>query len=100
MKKIVLVCVAGMSTSLLVERMKKAAAEESYECEIIAYPVVEAPNVVPTADVVLLGPQVKYMLSRLQKDYPDKQIEAIDMRVYGMIDGQKALAQARKAMQE
>ncbi|MBE6831289.1 MULTISPECIES: PTS sugar transporter subunit IIB [Eubacteriales] len=99
MKKIVLLCVAGMSTSLLVSRMQNAAKETDFPCEIQAYGVAEAPNVIPGADVVLLGPQVRYMLSKLKKEYPDKKIEAVDMRIYGMVDGKQALMQARKIME-
>lgn len=100
MKKIVLICVAGMSTSLLVSHMKDAAKADNYECEINAYPIADAPSVIPKADIVLLGPQVKYMSNKLKNEYPEKIIEAIDMRVYGMIDGKGALAQARRIMEE
>lgn len=37
MLKIVLFCNAGMSTSLLVERMKAVATEDGFECEICAH---------------------------------------------------------------
>ena len=40
MKKIVLLCSAGMSTSMLVKKMQAAAAEENYACEIAAYPML------------------------------------------------------------
>ncbi|WP_312692630.1 PTS sugar transporter subunit IIB [Caproiciproducens sp.] len=99
MKKIVLLCVAGMSTSLLVSKMQAAAKETGFPCEIQAYGVAEAPNVIPDADVVLLGPQVRYILTKLKKEYPDNKIDAIDMRTYGMVDGKQALAQARKIME-
>jgi PTS system cellobiose-specific IIB component len=98
MKKIVLLCVAGMSTSLLVTKMQKAAKKADFPCEIAAYGVSELSNVIPSADVVLLGPQVRYMLSKLKKEYPDKKIEAIDIQTYGMVDGEKALKQAREIM--
>ena len=42
MKKIVLLCNAGMSTSLLVAKMREAALELDEEYEINAYPVSEA----------------------------------------------------------
>ncbi len=98
MKNIVLICAAGMSTSLLVKRMEKAAEETGYECKIAAYPAADASNVIPGADIVMLGPQVKYMLAKWKKEYPEKIIEAIDVRTYGMVDGAKALEQAKKAM--
>ncbi|MDK2813802.1 PTS system oligo-beta-mannoside-specific EIIB component [bioreactor metagenome] len=99
MKKIVLLCAAGMSTSLLVTKMQAAADKSGFACEIRAYGVAQAPTVIPEADVVLLGPQVKYTLAKFQKEYADKKIAAIDMRVYGMVDGEKALEQARTIME-
>ena len=55
MKKILLVCAAGMSTSLLVSRMKKHAEALNEEVDIIALPVSEAGTAASSADVVLLG---------------------------------------------
>ena len=98
MKKIVLVCAAGMSTSLLVNKMRAAAADQGYECEINAYPVSEAAQVGASADIVLLGPQVRYNLSKVKEQCPNCPVEAIDMTAYGMMDGKKVLAAARKAM--
>ena len=45
MKKIMLVCAAGMSTSLLVTKMEKAAAAMGDEVEIFALPISEGENV-------------------------------------------------------
>lgn len=100
MKKIVLICSAGMSTSLLVLHMRDAAKTDNYECDINAYPIADAPEVIPEADIVLLGPQVRYMSNKLNKEYPEKIIEAIDMQVYGMVDGKGALAQARRSLKD
>jgi len=46
-------------------------------------------------DVLLLGPQVKYMKKQLETRLADKNIpiEAIDMLNYGMMNGEKALEQ-------
>ena len=52
MKKIVLLCAAGMSTSMLVTRMKKAADEIAYECDINAYSIAEAKEVGADADII------------------------------------------------
>ena len=66
MKKILLVCAAGMSTSLLVSRMKKHAEPLNEEVDIIALPVSEAGTAASSADVVLLGPQVRYQKSQVE----------------------------------
>ena len=98
MKKIVLFCCIGMSTNLLVNKMKEVAKEEGLECEIIAYPVSESYNVGKDADIVLLGPQVRYNLANIQKQFPGIPVEVIDMVAYGMMDGKKVIAQIQKAL--
>ncbi|MCI6171053.1 MAG: PTS sugar transporter subunit IIB, partial [Selenomonas bovis] len=42
MKKIVLLCASGMSTSILVNKMKEAAAAAGKDYEIAAYSASEA----------------------------------------------------------
>lgn len=96
MKKITLFCCAGMSTSLLVNKMKEAAQAAGKEYEIAAYSLNEAPNHAPDADVILIGPQVRYALKDMKEKYPDKPIDSIDMRMYGMMDGKGTLALAEK----
>ena len=41
-RRIMLACVAGMSTSLLVSKMQKAAQEKNMDIEIFAVPAPEA----------------------------------------------------------
>ena len=60
--KILLACSAGMSTSLLVNNMKKFADASDV---IEARPVRTVPDILDDWDVLLLGPQVRY----LEKEY-------------------------------
>lgn len=86
MNKIMLCCSAGMSTSLLVKKMVDEAHKRGLEAEIKAYGVAEFAEQVGHYQVVLLGPQVKYMQSDLQKQ-ADKygiRVEPINMMDYGM----------------
>lgn len=102
MKKILLVCCAGMSTSLLVTRMEKEAQEQGLDVKIwatnekaIAKDWEQEP-----ADVVLVGPQIRYLLNRIKKDLNNAvPIELIDMRTYGMMDGKKILKQGLDAIE-
>lgn len=87
MKKIVLLCAAGMSTSLLVTKMKAAAKEERYESEIDAYSLSEAETACIGADIILLGPQVRHNQAKLKGQFPDIPVEVIDMRAYGTMNG-------------
>lgn len=95
-KVIRLFCSAGMSTSLLVNKMKEEAKKAGKDYDIEAYSTGDAPKEGPAADVILLGPQVRFALKKFQAMFPDKPVEVIDMRAYGMMDGAAALALAEK----
>lgn len=97
-KVITLFCSAGMSTSLLVNKMKEAAAAEGKDYQIAAFSLGEAPNEAPKADCILIGPQVRFALEKL-KAY-GKPIDSIDMRIYGLMDGKGALKIAKKLLGE
>ena len=97
MKKIILLCAGGMSTSVLVNNMKKEAASQNFDCEIEAYAVDAAKKVAADADCVLIGPQIAYKLEEVKK-VVSCPVGDIDMAVYGMMDGPKALEMAQKLM--
>ncbi|HHW01296.1 MAG TPA: PTS sugar transporter subunit IIB [Thermoanaerobacterales bacterium] len=91
--KILLLCNAGMSTSLLVEKMKKEAKNLDIEAVIDALPIEDLDKVIDNYDVILLGPQVKFkerMVSELCTAHSKKYV-FIPPQVYGMVDGKKAL---------
>ena len=67
MVKIMLCCSAGMSTSLLVRKMVEEAQTRGLPVEIDAYGVAEFDTQFSRYQVVLLGPQVKYMLNTLSE---------------------------------
>ena len=97
MKKIVLLCASGMSTSMLVKKMQEAAKADGYECSIDAFSASEAATKAADADVVLLGPQIRFQKNKIAAQIPN---DAIDMRMYGRMDGKGALALARKLMND
>lgn len=92
--KVLLVCAAGMSTSLLTNNMKKNADPDDV---IDAVPVSELESVIDKYDVVLLGPQIRFKEKEIKKLAEPKGIPSgvIDMRAYGMMDGKAAMSQAR-----
>lgn len=103
MVKIMLACSAGMSTSLLVTRMEKAAAERGLECKIWAVSetqlLTEYTN--EPADVILVGPQVRFRLNGIKEQVKNAiPVDVIDMRTYGMMDGAKVLDQALKMIED
>ena len=94
-KVIMLACAAGMSTSLLVSKMQKAATEKGFDAEIFAVAAAEAQDYVEKqhVDVVLLGPQVRFMEADFKKKMEPKGIPVgvIPMAGYGMMNGAKVL---------
>ena len=65
--KILLVCGAGMSTSILMNKMKKHAEDNGIELEISATSVESAAEVSANYDVILMGPQVSYRKAAVEE---------------------------------
>lgn len=97
MKKIniLLVCNAGMSTSLLIEKMEKAGAEQGIEAKVDACPVDDLKNHLKDKNVILLGPQVRFKEKQIVSMVDGKiPVSVIDMSAYGTMNGEKVLQQA------
>ena len=88
---IMLACAAGMSTSLLVTKMQAAADEKGLDAEIFAVPAQEVDDIIleKKVDVLLLGPQVRYLLDQFTEKLAQKNIPVgvIPMVDYGMMNG-------------
>lgn len=101
-KTIMLVCAAGMSTSLMVSKMQKSAEEKGIEADIFAVSAGEAETYLADkkVDVLLLGPQVRFMKAQFEKKVTPLGIAlgVIQMTDYGMMNGEKVLNQALKLM--
>lgn len=94
-KNIMLVCAAGMSTSLLVTKMQEVAAEKNIDAHIFAVSGTEAEDKLKDkpVDIMLLGPQVRYMKPKFEEiaKRNDIKIEVINMRDYGTMNGENVL---------
>ncbi|HHW04018.1 MAG TPA: PTS sugar transporter subunit IIB [Thermoanaerobacterales bacterium] len=103
MKRIMLVCSSGSSTSLLVKRMQEAARKKGLaDVEIFSTSQADAKNHYDSMDVLLLGPQVRYLYNELKKTLASKKLvlDIINSRDYGMMNGEAVLEQALKLMQQ
>lgn len=103
MKNIMLVCNAGMSTSMLVTKMEKAAQEKGIEATIWAVPVSEVDSEVAAKDidVLLVGPQVKFMLKEYKEKFePGIKVSDINMMDYGTMNGVNVFNYAMELMGE
>ncbi len=65
MKNILLACSSGMSTSLLVSKMEEAAAAQNLEVKIWAVGQDKAIADMEKADVLLIGPQMRFMKKKV-----------------------------------
>lgn len=96
MYNIYLVCEHGASTSMLMEKMADAAKKDGIEANVRAFPYTKLDEVIDGADVVLLGPQVRFKKKTFEQQYADKGIDfvVIDTVDYGMMNGEKVLKAA------
>ncbi|RPA65080.1 PTS sugar transporter subunit IIB [Aerococcus agrisoli] len=93
---IILVCSAGMSTSLLVSKMKKAAEEKGVDAHIeaIASSVAADQLKETPADVLLLGPQVRFLEKDFKNQFTESKVDLISPQNYGTMNGAAVLDQA------
>lgn len=101
MVNILLVCYAGMSTSILMRRMQKAAEDHNVELSIQAVPLTnDLETQMEGVQLVLTGPQMKHAIPDIKKYLNGRNIivQSIDAQAYGMMDGEKVLYQAIKTI--
>jgi PTS system cellobiose-specific IIB component len=100
-KTIMLACNAGMSTSLLVTKMKKAAEADGVDAKIFAAASNDIHNQLDSEhpDVLMLGPQVRYMANDLKKELTIP-VDVINMQDYGLMNGEKVLKAALKLIDD
>lgn len=96
MNNIMLVCSAGMSTSLLVKKMTEAIEKQQVDAAVIAVAEADFDKYKGNVDVVLLAPQVRFLEKNLKRvldtlGIPVAIINGID---YGTMDGEKVLNDA------
>lgn len=97
MRKIILLCNGGLSTGILVKKMKAAAEIASYDCNISAAPVSSAEEVGSDADLILMGPQVRFQMSTVSRQV-NCPVVSIEPSAYGTMNGEKVLDQVRKEL--
>lgn len=99
--KVLLSCYAGMSTSMLIKKMKEHANELECDLEITAVPIGEIHEHLEGVDVILLGPQVRFskddVIKMVKGQIP---VISIPTQDYGMMRGSKILDEAIKVVED
>ena len=98
MLTITLLCNLGMSTSMLVDKLTEAAKAKGITAKVDALPFNNAEESIDATDILLLGPQVRYLLPKFQKDYGGKipVIDVMNFTDYALINAEKILDEALK----
>ena len=80
-KTIMLVCNAGMSTSMLVNKMNQVVEKENKEYTIFAVSSSRVQEEIASKniDLILLGPQIRYMEDSIKSQVGDVPVHVIDM---------------------
>lgn len=79
-KKILLSCTAGVTTSYFSNAMQEILNEQKMDVQVDAVSYTELVNVADEYDVILIAPQIAYMLPQFREEYGDKviNIETLD----------------------
>jgi PTS system cellobiose-specific IIB component len=103
--KVLLICAAGMSSSLLEASIMEAAKTAGVNLEVISlfanigtyWDFEEHPF-----DVILIAPQVRMMRKSIMKKAEPLGIivQVIDPQAYGMVDGEKIFQQIYDALKD
>ena len=96
--KILLACSAGMSTSLLEQSIKQYAESIGETIEVIAKASGEAKSVIKNYDIVLLGPQVKFMEQSFKDLAGDIPVVIIPPSIYAMAKGEDCYKLAKDSI--
>ena len=95
-----LACAAGMSTSMLVEKMKLAAKNANEDHTIWATSVEDVENQIDKCDCILLGPQVRLQKKKILQIAKGVPVEVIAPSDYGRQNGEAVLAFAKNLVKE
>jgi PTS system cellobiose-specific IIB component len=82
-----------MSTSILVKKMQEAAQKKSMDAKIWAAPASQLHDFINEVDVILLGPQVRYLLSDIQKQAEPYgvPVDTVNPMHYGTVNGEAVI---------
>ena len=95
--KILLCCNAGMSSSILVKKIRDVAEKTGEDIEVSAVANASIKNEVGKWDVCLVGPQLIYAVDSIHQQL-NIPVASIEPRVYAMADGAAAFELAKKLL--
>lgn len=97
--KILLCCNAGMSSSILVKKIKEVASAGEEEIIVEAVANAGIKDEVGKWDVCLVGPQLSYVVDSIKQQLHIP-VGAIEPRSYALADGEAVLAFAKELIKK
>ena len=94
MKKIMLVCNAGMSTGMLAKRIEEASQGTM---EVKAYGEAEYMDFLDGVDLILVGPQIRHLLPDIQAAV-SVPVKGIAPQHYGIMNGKAVYEEILKIL--
>ncbi len=101
MLTITLICNLGMSTSVLVDKMAAYTKGKGIEADIEARAFQRVEDRIEQTDILLIGPQVRYLAKKFQEQYGEKipVIQTMDMSDYALQNVEKIFERAYQEYQ-
>lgn len=91
--KVLIMCIAGGTTSMVASKVKEAARKAGkYDIEIDATAVSQGNLLAPKYDFLLCGPHVAFKVDEFKKLFPEKAVASISPVMFGRMDGKGILA--------
>lgn len=78
MKKIILLCATGVTTSILTHKLNAALNEDPLDLEVEVCPLFNVADKAADATMFLLTPQVRFNYSKISKMYPGLPVVQIE----------------------
>lgn len=91
MKRVLLLCAAGITTSLLTKKLDDLIKVINKEYQVVAYPIAEVATQGIQAEVLLLSPQVRFNYAKIKHMFPDKLVLKIDAEDYKNLNAEKII---------
>lgn len=93
-------CALGMSTSVVVKKIRKEAEAQGIDLTIDAHSVNDLETFAPGSDIILIGPQISYRQKELQEKYPEIPVVVMNVRDYGTGNAKNILKQVSDALKK
>ena len=102
MKKIMLVCEMGFSTSMMEVALKKEIEKQGLDAEVEAFGIPSLASEIANHDYILLGPQISFRENEFKKKYPEKAdvMSTINPADFAFLNAKKILETVMKVLNE